>query len=252
MAAPGAMEAEEVVELSLVVPVYDEEGSLRELLAEVEPVLRSITDAYEIVFVDDGSTDGGGALLEEFARTHARVAVWRLDRNRGLTTALLVGFRRSRGRIVASMDADLQNDPADLPRLVEAVRGGADFACGWRRDRRDPFVKRVSSRIANAARNRRLGSTIHDVTCPLKAMRREVLSVFLPLNGIHRFLPDLARTAGYSVVEIPVGHRARKHGRSKYGVWNRLFRGMRDLRAVRWMKDRWITERATRVGGPPA
>lgn len=239
------------VDLSLVIPVFNEAGSLRELLAEVDPVLAALGLSHEIVFVDDGSTDGSGPLLDEFARTHPHVTVWRLDRNHGLSSALHAGFHRSRGRIVASMDADLQNDPADLPKLVAAIRDGADFACGWRRDRRDPFVKRVSSRIANAARNRKLRSAIHDVTCPLKAFRREVLQVVLPFNGIHRFLPNLAQTAGFRVVEIPVNHRARRHGTSKYGVWNRLFRGMRDLRAVRWMQDRWVRYDATRVGGPP-
>jgi glycosyltransferase involved in cell wall biosynthesis len=145
------------------------------------------------------------------------------------------------------MDADLQNDPKDLPQLVEAVRGGADLACGWRRDRCDPWVKRVSSRIANAARNRELGSSIRDVTCPLKAFRREVIRVYLPLDGIHRFLPNLAATAGFRVVEMPVSHRPRRHGRSKYGVRNRLFRGMRDLRAVKWMQARWMRYEVTRV-----
>lgn len=237
----------DAVDLSLVIPVFDEEGSLRELLAEVEPVVAAISPRHEILFVDDGSRDGSGAILGEFARTRPRVVVYRLDRNRGLSTALHAGFHRARGAIVASMDADLQNDPADLPKLVEAVRGGADFACGWRRDRSDPWVKRVSSRVANAARNRKLGSSIHDVTCPLKAFRREVVSVYLPLNGIHRFLPNLAQTAGFRVVEIPVNHRPRRHGTSKYGVWNRLFRGMRDLRAVKWMQDRWIRYEAARV-----
>ena len=235
------------VELSLVIPVYDEEGSLRELLAEVEPVLAALAPRHEILFVDDGSRDGSAEILDEFARTRPRVGVWRLDRNHGLSTALHAGFHRARGAILASMDADLQNDPADLPKLVEAVRGGADFACGWRRDRCDPWVKRVSSRIANSARNRRLGSSIHDVTCPLKAFRREVLRVFLPLNGVHRFLPNLAQTAGYRVVEIPVGHRPRRHGTSKHGVWNRLFRGMRDLRGMLWVQDRWMRYEATRV-----
>ncbi len=247
---PATVPVQDEVELSIVIPVFDEEGSLRALLAEVEPVARSVATEYEILFVDDGSRDGSGALLDEFARTNPRVVVWRLDRNHGLSSALHAGFRRARGRVIASLDADLQNDPADLPKLLAAIREGADMACGWRRDRHDPWVKRVSSRIANGWRNRRTGSTIHDVTCPLKAFRREVREVFHPFNGLHRFLPTLAEMSGYRVVEIPVGHRRRQHGQSKYGVWNRLARGVADLRAVRWMQSRRMTYSATRVGAP--
>jgi glycosyltransferase involved in cell wall biosynthesis len=240
------------VELSVVVPVFDEEGSLRELLAEVEAAARAVApDDYEIVFVDDGSRDGSPAILDAMARADPRVSVWRLDRNHGLSSALHCGFNRARGRLVATLDADLQNDPADIPRLVEAIRAGADMACGWRRVRHDPFVKRASSRIANAFRSSRTGDGIHDVTCPLKVFRREVREVFHPFTGLHRFLPTLAQAAGYRVVEVPVSHRPRRHGESKYGVWNRLFRGLRDLRAVKWMLERRMTYKATRVGGRP-
>jgi glycosyltransferase involved in cell wall biosynthesis len=238
------------IELSVVVPVFDEEGSLVELVAELRPVLLSITPSHEIVFVDDGSKDGGVAILDELARTDPRVVVWRFDRNHGLSSALHCGFLRARGRILATLDADLQNDPRDLPRLVDAIRAGADMACGWRKVRQDPFVKRASSRIANAWRSARTGDGIHDVTCPMKALRREVREVFHPFTGMHRFLPTLAIAAGFKVVEIPVGHRARRHGSSKFGIGNRLFRGLRDLRAVKWMLERRMTYKAVRVGGP--
>jgi glycosyltransferase involved in cell wall biosynthesis len=244
------MSGPEPVELSVIVPVFNEEGSLRDLFAELEPVVRGIAPHHEFVFVDDGSHDGSPAVLAEIARANPRVAVYRLDRNHGLSSALHAGFLRARGEILATLDADLQNDPADLPRLVEAVRGGADMACGWRANRKDPFVKRASSRVANWWRNRKTGSTIHDVTCPLKVMRRGVREVFYPFHGLHRFLPTLAEMAGHRVVEIPVNHRPRLHGSSKYGVWNRVFRGMRDLRAVRWMQDRRMTYRAERVAPP--
>jgi glycosyltransferase involved in cell wall biosynthesis len=239
------------VELSIVVPVFDEEGSLRELLAEIAPVAQSITPDHEIVFVDDGSCDGSPRILDELRRGDPRVTVWRLAKNCGLSSALHCGFTRARGRVVATLDADLQNDPADIPKLYAAVKDGADMACGWRIVRRDPFVKRASSKIANAFRSGRTGDGIHDVTCPLKAFRREVASVFLPFNGLHRFLPTLAIAAGFKVVEIPVSHRARKFGESKYGVWNRLFRGLADLKAVKWMIDRRMTYQATRVGDAP-
>jgi glycosyltransferase involved in cell wall biosynthesis len=234
--------------ISLVIPVFNEEDSLESLLAEVEPVLRECSgDSYEVLFVDDGSRDGSPEVLERLRRGNPRVVVWRLDRNHGLSSALHAGFHRARGEVIASMDADLQNDPADLPKLVAAIREGADMACGWRKERSDPLVKRLSSKIANAWRNWRTEDSVQDVTCPLKVLRSEVREVFHPFDGLHRFLPTLARMAGYRVVEIPVGHRPRLHGSSKYGVWNRVFRGLRDVRTVRWMKQRRLTYRAERV-----
>jgi dolichol-phosphate mannosyltransferase len=235
------------VELSVVVPVFDEEGSLRELYAELEPIVRALVPDHELVFVDDGSRDASPRILDELRRANPRVAVYRLDRNHGLSSALHCGFHKSRGRVIATLDADLQNDPADLPKLYAAVKDGADMACGWRAMRNDPFVKRASSKIANAFRSGRTGDGFHDVTCPLKVFRREALSVFFPFNGMHRFLPTLAKASGFQVVEIPVNHRARRHGASKYGIWNRLFRGLADLRAVKWMMKRRMTYRATRV-----
>jgi dolichol-phosphate mannosyltransferase len=239
------------VELSVVVPVFNEEGSLRGLFAEIAPVARSITPDHEILFVDDGSTDGSAGVLDELRRGDPRVVVYRFAKNCGLSSALHCGFNRARGRVIVTLDADLQNDPADIPKLYAAVQDGADMACGWRTKRSDPFVKRASSKIANAFRSGRTGDGIHDVTCPLKTFRREVASVFLPFNGLHRFLPTLAIAAGFKVVEIPVNHRPRLHGESKYGVWNRLFRGLADLRAVKWMMDRRMTYEATRVGDAP-
>ncbi len=236
------------IELSIVVPVFNEEGSLRALLSEIAPVARSITPDYEVLFVDDGSTDGSARVLDELRRGDARVAVWRFERNFGLSSALHCGFSRARGRVIATIDADLQMDPADLPKLHAAVRDGADMACGWRQVRRDPFVKRASSTIANAFRRGRTGDGIHDATCPLKVLRRGTASALLPFDGLHRFLPTLAVAAGLTVVEVPVSHRPRLHGRSKFGVWNRLFRGLSDLRAVTWMIDRRMTYQATRVG----
>ena len=238
------------VEFSVVVPVFNEAGSLRELAAELEPVAAAISERYELLFVNDGSTDGSEAILDELAAGNGHVSVWRLDRNHGLSSALHAGFNRARGGIIGSLDADLQNDPADLPKLVDAIRDGkADMACGWRKERDDPWIKRMSSKIANGWRNYRTGSDIQDVTCPLKAFRREVVEVFHPFDGMHRFLPTLAEMAGYKVLEIPVGHRPRKHGSSKYGVWNRVFRGMSDLRTVRWMQKRLLTYKATCVHG---
>ncbi len=236
------------LELSVVIPVYNEEGSLRELVAEVEPIVREITPEYEILLVNDGSTDGSADVLAELCAENGRVVVYRLDRNHGISCALHAGFMNARGRLIASLDADLQNDPADIPKLIDALEQGADLVCGWRRDRQDPLIKRISSKIANGWRMWKTGDPIHDVTCPLKAFRREVRHEYFPFNGMHRFIPTLVALAGYKVVEIPVNHRARLHGESKYGVWNRLFRGLRDLRAMRWMQQQRMTYRATRVG----
>ena len=237
------------LDLSVVIPAYDEAESLELLAAELKTVLEARGGSYEILFVDDGSRDGSAQILDEMQRADPHVVVFRLDRNHGISAALHCGFTRARGRVIVTLDADLQNDPADIPRLYAAVEGGVDMACGWRKVRHDPFVKRASSRIANAFRSRSTGDGIHDVTCPLKVFRREVVSIYYPFMGLHRFLPTLAKSAGFKVAEIPVNHRVRKHGSSKYGVWNRLFRGLRDLRAVKWMLDRRMTYVATRVGG---
>lgn len=236
-------------DLSVVIPVYDEEGSLPGLQEAVDAAARALTPHYEIVYVDDGSRDGSPAILDRFAATLPQVRVIRLDRNHGLSSALHAGFNAARGRLIGTLDADLQNDPGDLAKLHDAIEAGADMACGWRRDRDDPFVKRVSSKIANGWRNWRTGASIHDVTCPLKLFRREVRATFYPFNGLHRFLPMLAAMAGHTVVEIPVTHRKRAHGTSKYGVWNRVFKGLRDLRAIRWMQATHMTYRAREVGG---
>jgi glycosyltransferase involved in cell wall biosynthesis len=237
---------------SCVVPVYNEEGALPRMETELLPVLRDLGAPFELIFVDDGSTDGSAAMLEALRRRVPQTVVVTLDRNHGLTSALDAGFRTSRGEIILSLDADLQNDPADLPRLIAAL-DSADMVLGWRHDRKDPFVKRVSSRIANAARNRLSGEEIHDITCPLKVFRREILDRVKLFNGLHRFFPTLAKLEGFRVAEVKVAHRERREGTSKYGVWNRLFKGLSDLRAVRWMKRNRLTYEVTSVtrGTPP-
>jgi len=231
---------------SCVVPVYNEEGSLPLLEAELLPVLRGLDGSFELILVDDGSTDGSPEILGRFLAEIPEAVVYRLDRNHGLSSALDAGFSRAGGSIVITLDCDLQNDPADIPSLLVGL-DGADMVIGWRRDRDDPFVKRISSRIANAFRNRASGEDIHDSTCPLKVFSRKVYDRIKMFDGLHRFLPTLARIEGFTVAEVPVRHRARRAGTSKYGVWNRVFKGLRDLRTVRWMKKNALTYRATRV-----
>jgi dolichol-phosphate mannosyltransferase len=237
---------ERAPEISVVLPVYNEEGNLRRLLDELLPAVRGLGLPFEIVFVDDGSRDRTPAVLAELAAEHPEVAVWRLDRNHGLSSALDAGFRSARGGVIVTLDADLQVDPADIPRL-HALLGEHDMVCGWRRDRRDPFVKRASSRIANAWRNLRTGERMHDITCPLKVFRAAIVPHLPPFDGMHRFYPTLARLAGFRVIEVPVAHRERASGASKYGVWNRLWKGLSDLRTVRWMQRNRLTYRKERV-----
>jgi glycosyltransferase involved in cell wall biosynthesis len=225
------------VELSIVVPVYDERDNLEPLVAELEEVLEGIRVPYEILLVNDGSRDGSGEKIAELARAKSRVRGLHLDGNWGQTAAFDAGFKAARGRIVVTLDADLQNDPRDIPALLREL-DDHDAAVGYRSERRDPWLRRVSSRIANAVRNWVSGDAILDTGCSLKAFRRDCLLGIRLYNGMHRFLPTLLKMEGFRVVQVPVRHRPRLRGRSKYGVWNRLFRGLADLFAVRWMKRR--------------
>lgn len=224
-------------ELSVVLPVFNEAANLPllwpELIAAIEPHWRRV----EVIFVDDASTDGSGEWLRDLARRDSRVCHVRLARHAGLTAALDAGYRRAQAPIVVTMDSDLQGNPADIPRLVAAL-GDADAATGWRARRHDPWLKRLSSRVANAIRNAITRETVHDSACTLRAMRRECTAALPPYDGLHRFVPTLLRIAGYRVVEVPVDHRPRRFGESKFGVRNRAGRAFRDLLVVRWMQRR--------------
>lgn len=223
--------------LSVVMPVHDEEESLEPLYRELCAVLRGLSGDAELLFVDDGSGDGSLARMREIAAKDARVRVLALDGHYGQSAALEAGFRAARGEVVATLDADLQNDPADLPTLLAGL-GGADVVSGVRRGRRDPWSRRMAARVANAFRNLVTGESVSDVGCSLRVMRAvHVKRVRLP-RGMHRFLPTLLRMEGARLAERPVSHRPRRHGRSKYGFRDRLFAGLVDTLAVRWMKSR--------------
>ena len=243
---------EPALDLSLVVPVHDEEGNLPRLWEEIRDLLAGRAERAEVLFVNDGSTDGSSAVLDRLRAGDARIRVLDHDRNHGLTAALDCGFHHARGAVIAMCDADLQNPPAELARLLDALPGH-DMVIGWRKHRDDPWVKRVSSRIANAWRNRRTGERVHDTGCGLKVFRRAVVERVRLWNGMHRFLPTLARYEGFRVTEVVVAHRPRASGRSHYGVWNRLWKGLRDVRAVRWMRDNRLQWKATERPplGPP-
>jgi glycosyltransferase involved in cell wall biosynthesis len=225
--------------VSIVVPVYNEEESLPVLAEEIGAAMEGVTPDYELLWVDDGSTDGGPAVLARLAAADPRVRVLRLRRNSGQSAALAAGFANARAEVVVTLDADLQNDPADIPRLLAAL-DGCDVVCGVRTARQDTWVRRLSSRIANGVRNRLTHEAVTDVGCTLRAARAEHLRRIPVFKGMHRFLPTLLRMEGARVREVPVRHRPRRYGEAKYGIGNRLWRGIADLLAVRWMQSRWI------------
>lgn len=246
MPAPAARLSTEFPEISVVIPVFNEVESLPPLAEELAKALGSVGRTYDVILVDDGSTDGSGAWIEERARRDPRVRGVLLERNVGQSEALAAGLRHARGNIIVTMDADGQNDPSNIPLLLKALEG-ADVVSGVRTPRADSWRRRASSRIANAARRAVIGDTITDVGCSLKAYRREALEDLPLFVGAHRFLPALCQFRGARVVEVPVRHRPRSRGVSKYGVGNRLFRGIRDMLGVRWLKSRMLRHKIRRL-----
>ena len=229
------------VALSVVVPLRDEAPNLRALHAEISAALEEIDAPWEIVYVDDGSSDGGPALLRELARADPRARVVTLARAYGQSTALVAGAEAARGEWIGTLDADCQNDPRDLVALWrEAKHGVADVVTGYRAQRADGWRRRASSRIANSVRNRISGDRVSDVGCSVRVFPRRALLEAVRFEGMHRFLPTLFRLAGYTVVERPVGHRPRRAGHSKYGIHNRLWRGIADLFVVRRLLRRRV------------
>lgn len=225
------------MELSLVVPAYNERENLAPLLDEITSALAGRT--YEVIVVDDGSTDGSLDALKALRARHPQLRIIAFERNAGQTAAFAAGFRAARAPIVITLDADLQNDPADIPRLVEALlESGATAVAGFRATRRDTPWKRLQSRIANGVRNRLNGEVIRDTGCSLKAFRTDAVRAIPLFAGMHRFLPTLIKMQGGTVTEIAVGHRPRQHGVTKYGMWNRVLRSLVDAFAVRWMQRR--------------
>lgn len=235
--------------LSVVVPLRDEQDSLEPLHHELDAALGSVAGGVELIFVDDGSRDGSRARLRGIAAKDPRVRVLALDRNHGQSAALDAGFRAARGAVVVTLDADGQNDPADIPRLLAAL-DRADVVNGVRVGRRDGLGRRVSSAIANGFRNAWTRESVTDVGCSLRVMRAEKLRRVRLWRGAHRFLPTLLRLEGARVLELPVAHRPRRYGRSKYGVLDRLFAGLADVFGVRWLQSRALRYEAREE--PPA
>ncbi len=218
--------------VSVIVPLFNEEESLPILQSELQAALHGVD--HEIIFVDDGSVDDTVRRI----RPGSNVRLIRFEKNAGQSAAIYAGLKAARGGILVLIDGDLQNDPADIPRLLQEIARGADLVCGYRAARRDTLVKRLSSRIANAVRSRYTKDGVRDTGCTLKAMRRECVDALVPFKGMHRFIPALVKAAGYRLVEIPVNHRPRRYGRSKYGLGNRALRATIDMFGVRWLLSR--------------
>lgn len=230
-----------MTDLSVVFPVYNEEENIPILLREIAAALDGKGWSYEIVAVDDGSSDRSLEVLRAMVANHPTLRVLALAKNTGQTAALDAAWHAARGRLVVSLDADLQNDPADIPAMVRKLEeSGADMVAGVRVNRRDTWSRRMQSKLGNGVRNWITGDQITDTGCSLKLVKREAVDRVRLFTGMHRFLPTLVRHAGYTVVEMPVNHRARQFGVSKYGAMNRAFRGLADCFAVRWMGKRML------------
>jgi dolichol-phosphate mannosyltransferase len=221
-------------DLSVIVPVYNEAENVAQLLSELVAALQSYS--HEIVFVDDGSKDGTADRIAG----KASVRVLRFERNTGQSAAIYAGLQAAHGKILILIDGDLQNDPNDIPRLVAEIGKGADLVCGFRAKRQDSWFKRAQSRIANTIRSRFTRDGIRDTGCTLKAMRSECREALIPFHGMHRFIPALVKGMGYKLVEIPVNHRPRRHGQSKYRFGNRAWRATVDMFGVRWFLSRQV------------
>ena len=228
------------IELSFVIPCHNEQDNLRPLVAAIREAIEPLQRTHEIVLADDCSTDATWTLVKELAAADARVRGLRFAKNAGQSAAMWAGMKAARGRFIVTLDADLQNDPRDLPKFLEGLKQ-FDCVCGSRvaaRSQGDGFVRIASSRIANWVRNQLSGETISDAGCCFRAFKRECVVHLKFFKGMHRFLPTLFKIEGFTVTEIPIRHHPRTAGQAHYGVWNRLFASFYDLLAVRWMKRR--------------
>jgi dolichol-phosphate mannosyltransferase len=240
--------AQQRVDISVVIPVFNEQENLEPLIVELEQELNRLSLQYEIVCVDDRSTDQSLQKLQALQQGHPYLRVIRHLVNSGESAGQATGFAFSQGDVIITMDADQQNDPADIPAMLKALHSDIAAVCGVRRIREDDWIRRLSSKIANRFRNAITGDQITDAGCTFRALRRSALRELPVFNGLHRFLPTILRLQGYRVVEIAVNHRQRTRGTSKYGVGNRLFRGILDCIAMRWFRRRCV--RGDRVVSP--
>ena len=228
--------------VSVIVAVFNEEDNISILQSELGRALSGIE--HEIVFVDDGSSD---RTAERIQRS-PEVRILSFENNTGQSAAIYAGLNAAGGATLVLIDGDLQNDPADIPRLLAEISRGADLVCGYREKRKDTMVKRLTSWIANFVRSRFTKDGVRDTGCSLKAMRRECIRTLIPFKGMHRFIPALVKGAGYRLVEVPVNHRPRRFGKSKYGLRNRALRATIDMFGVRWLLSRQVNYKLRREG----
>ena len=224
-------------DISVVIPLFNEEENVAILQKELFRALEG--RSFEIVFVDDGSRDGTVAGIERAPE----VRIVQFETNAGQSAAMHAGIRAARGGVIVLLDGDLQNDPADIPRLLAEIERGADLVCGYRAKRQDSLSKKITSRVANFVRSRFTGDGVRDTGCTLKAMRKECAAALVPFRGMHRFLPALIKGAGFRITEIPVNHRPRRFGVSKYGLGNRAIKATVDMFGVRWLLSRQLNFR---------
>lgn len=232
-----------MIKLSVIAPMYNNEDHIRELHRNITDAIKDRIESYEIILVNDGSKDRSASVLNDIASTDEFVKVIHFEKNCGLTAAIWAGIRKSEGELIALIDADLQTDPRDIFRLMPFIER-VDFVNGKRTHRKDAWIKKVCSRIRNGIQNWLTGDTIRDAGCPLKLMKREVADSFYLYNGMHQFLPTLAKMNGFSVIEVSVTHRkSKKHGGSKYGLYKRTFLGYKDAIMLGWIKKRVVRYR---------
>ena len=240
---------------SVIIPIKDERDNLGPLTDQLLQVLHargeSQTAPFEVVFVDDGSTDGSASVLDQIAKQYDPIRVLHFDKNYGKTAALDAGFKHARGEAIIIMDGDLQTKPADIATLLPSL-AAYDVVCGRRAVRNDHLIRKISSRIGNAVRNAVIHDGMHDTGCGFMMFRRAVIERLPLFEGMHRFFPALALMHGFTVIEVPVPHYPRLHGVAKFGIGNRLFKSLYDLMAVRWMKTRCLRYRVHPVAFSPA
>jgi dolichol-phosphate mannosyltransferase len=239
---------ENKVYISVVSPAYNEDANLPYLVDQVEQAMATHEKSWEFIIVDDGSKDNSLTVLKSLMAQKPFLRVISLLSNSGQSAAIEAGIRNAHGQLIVTLDSDLQNDPAEIPKMVRLiVEEKCDFVNGWRHRRNDPWIRLMSTKIANGVRNWLTKESIHDSACGLKVFRRECFENMRLFRGMHRFLPTLAKIQGYSVLEVEVNHRPRIAGTAKYGVWNRVFCALKDTFAVRWMASRIVNYQSSEI-----
>ena len=226
-----------MIEISVIIPVYNEKENIVPMIGQIENALKKQFTSYEIIYVNDGSTDGSEELLNQIAKNNKSVVPYHFTSNNGQTAALAAGFKKCRGDLVVTMDGDMQTDPEDIYVLLPHIKN-FDMVNGKRATREDGISRKIASKIGNGIRNWITDDNIQDTGCPLKLFKKEVVKSFELFNGMHRFLPTLSKIYGYTATEVPVRHYDRQFGVSKYQTWGRALRGFKDALAVRWIKSR--------------